>query len=60
MLADEPTGQIDAATSAVVVDAMLGGRDGRTVVVVTHDEDVAARCDVVLELRSGLLRERAR
>lgn len=60
VLADEPTGQLDAATSAVVVDAMLGRRGGRTVVVVTHDDDVAARCDLVLELRAGALRERAR
>jgi putative ABC transport system ATP-binding protein/lipoprotein-releasing system ATP-binding protein len=60
ILADEPTGQLDAATSAVVIDAMLVGQGERTVVVVTHDPEVASRCDVVLELRDGQLMERAR
>lgn len=60
VLADEPTGQLDAATSAQVLDAMLGARGDRTVVVVTHDPEVAGRCDVVLELRGGALRERVR
>ncbi|WP_448630891.1 ABC transporter ATP-binding protein [Cellulomonas soli] len=52
LLADEPTGQLDAATSAAVADALLGAT-GRTVVVVTHDLEVAARCTQVLELRDG-------
>lgn len=55
ILADEPTGQLDATTSATVLDAMLGSHGDRTVVVVTHDPEVAARCDLVLELRDGKL-----
>ena len=55
LLADEPTGQLDATTSAAVADALLEA-DGRTVVVVTHDHEVAARCTHVLELRDGHLR----
>lgn len=60
ILADEPTGQLDARTSATVLDAMIGAHRERTVVIVTHDQEVAARCDVVLELRDGVINERAR
>lgn len=60
ILADEPTGQLDAKTSAVVLDAMVGAHQGRTVVVVTHDMAVADRCDRVLELRDGVIHERLR
>lgn len=58
ILADEPTGQLDARTSAVVLDAMIGSHGERTVVVVTHDPEVADRCDMVLELRNGEIVER--
>ncbi|MGC4175159.1 ABC transporter ATP-binding protein [Demequina sp.] len=60
ILADEPTGQLDAKTSATVLEAMIGAHGERTVVVVTHDPEVAERCDVVLELRDGVIHERAR
>lgn len=60
ILADEPTGQLDARTSATVLDAMIGAQGERTVVLVTHDPEVAERCDLVLELRDGLIIERAR
>ncbi len=53
ILADEPTGQLDASTSAAVLDAMIGAHAERTVVIVTHDPEVAARCDMVVELRDG-------
>jgi putative ABC transport system ATP-binding protein/lipoprotein-releasing system ATP-binding protein len=53
ILADEPTGQLDAKTSATVLDAMIGAHGERTVLVVTHDPEVADRCDLVLELRDG-------
>ena len=58
LLADEPTGQLDAATTDAVLDAMLTTAN-RTVVLVTHDEIAAARCDRVLHLRQGLLHESA-
>ena len=60
ILADEPTGQLDARTSATVLEAMIGSHGERTVVIVTHDPEVAQRCDVVLELRDGVIHERAR
>ncbi|WP_061961813.1 ABC transporter ATP-binding protein [Demequina flava] len=53
ILADEPTGQLDATTSASVLEAMIGAHGQRTVVIVTHDPAVAQRCDLVLELRDG-------
>jgi ABC-type lipoprotein export system ATPase subunit len=53
ILADEPTGQLDAKTSATVLDAMIGAHGERTVLIVTHDPEVADRCDLVLELRDG-------
>lgn len=55
LLADEPTGQLDARTSATVLDAMIGAHGETTVVIVTHDPEVAARCDTVLELRDGVI-----
>ncbi len=60
ILADEPTGQLDARTSATVLDAMIGAHGERTVVIVTHDPEVAARCNLVLELRDGVIYERTR
>lgn len=55
ILADEPTGQLDATTSQTVLDAMIGAHGERTVVIVTHDPEVAERCDLVLELRDGMI-----
>lgn len=60
ILADEPTGQLDAKTSATVLEAMIGAHGERTVVIVTHDPEVADRCDLVLELRDGLIHEKGR
>lgn len=57
ILADEPTGQLDARTSKSVLDAMIGVHAERTVVIVTHDSEVADRCDIVLELRDGEVHE---
>lgn len=57
VFADEPTGALDSVTSAEVMSALLSatvGR-GRTLVLVTHDEQVAARCSRVVRMRDGLL-----
>ncbi|WP_130415084.1 ABC transporter ATP-binding protein [Xylanimonas ulmi] len=54
LFADEPTGALDSRTGAEVLDLLLGAvAQGRTLVVVTHDGQVAARCDRVVELRDG-------
>lgn len=39
---------------------MIGAHGERTVVIVTHDPEVATRCDLVLELRDGVIYEKAR
>lgn len=54
VLADEPTGQLDRATSKQVLDALWNARsDGTSLVVATHDSMVAERCDRVLRISDG-------
>jgi ABC-type lipoprotein export system ATPase subunit len=56
LLADEPTGQLDAANSALVADALVvGAARSSCLVLVTHDPDVAARCRRRLALHDGRL-----
>jgi putative ABC transport system ATP-binding protein len=57
IFADEPTGNLDSATGAVVEDILFGlNRDkGITLIVVTHDADLAARCDRRIYIRDGLI-----
>ncbi|HSG09221.1 MAG TPA: ABC transporter ATP-binding protein [Longimicrobiales bacterium] len=59
VLADEPTGNLDEETGARVVDLLDGlvRSDGRTLVVVTHSRDLAARMDRVLRMNHGRLEE---
>jgi putative ABC transport system ATP-binding protein len=55
LIADEPTGNLDEATGAEIVDLMFKGHDqrGTTLVLVTHDPALAQRCDRVVRMRSG-------
>jgi len=57
IFADEPTGNLDSATGATVEDMLftLNREQGITLVIVTHDEDLAARCDRQVYLRDGLI-----
>ena len=59
LLADEPTGALDVTNTCVVADllATLGKDGGLTVLVATHDPDVAARMQGRLEIGSGQVRE---
>ena len=55
LVADEPTGNLDEATGQQIVDLLFAGHVERrtTLVLVTHDAALAARCDRVVRLRSG-------
>ena len=54
LLADEPTGNLDAASAAEVLDVFGAlSRAGRTIVLVTHDKAVAARCGRVARIEGG-------
>jgi putative ABC transport system ATP-binding protein len=57
LVADEPTGNLDESTGAQVVDFLFAGHAARntTLVLVTHDPLLAARCDRVIRMRSGRL-----
>ncbi len=57
LLADEPTGNLDAATGGAIMDLLfaLRDRDGATLVLVTHDVSLADRCDRVERLVDGRL-----
>jgi len=55
LLADEPTGNLDAANGAAIMEMLFGLRDrhGATLVLVTHAPELAARCDRVVHLADG-------
>ena len=57
LLADEPTGALDSATGAQILDLLRGVRaeHGTTILMVTNDDDVAAQADRVLRIRDGVL-----
>jgi len=55
LLADEPTGNLDETNGRAIMDLLFGLRDrhGATLIMVTHSNDLAARCDRVIRLRDG-------
>lgn len=55
LFADEPTGNLDAATGAQIIDLMftINREQGTTLVLVTHDEKLSARCSRVIKLVAG-------
>jgi putative ABC transport system ATP-binding protein len=55
LLADEPTGNLDGATGETIIRLLFDLRDrhGSTLVLVTHDPEIARRCDRVVRLRDG-------
>lgn len=58
ILADEPTGNLDTVTGETVLATFASLRDmGRTIVLITHEPDVAAHADRILYLRDGVMYE---
>ena len=57
ILADEPTGNLDSQTGASIIDLMFGIRGARdlTLMLITHDDQVADRCDRVVRMADGQL-----
>jgi putative ABC transport system ATP-binding protein len=59
LLADEPSGNLDSANGTQILDLLLGLRDehGMTILLATHEQHIAARCDRMLRLTDGALTE---
>ena len=59
VLADEPTGNLDAATGHQIVELMfaINAESGTTLILVTHDEEIAARCGRRLHMNAGRIEE---
>lgn len=57
VLADEPTGNLDSETGAAIVELMfdIQDRDGSTLLLITHDDAVAARCGRIVQMNDGRL-----
>ena len=57
ILADEPTGNLDEGNSELVVDILLrlAHEEGRCVIIITHDGEIAGRMDHIYTMRDGVL-----
>jgi len=54
LLADEPTGALDSNTSVEIMELFHTlNRDGKTIIIVTHDDKIAKECDKVIEISDG-------
>ena len=55
LLADEPTGNLDSATGRDILEllANLASSDGQTIVLITHDDEVAANAQRLIRMRDG-------
>jgi len=55
LFADEPTGNLDSATGGVVEDLLFNynKKNGVTLIIVTHDPDLARRCDMQINIKDG-------
>ena len=56
ILADEPTGALDSKTSDDIIKLFKEiNKEGISIVIVTHDNDVAEKCDRIIHLKDGLV-----
>jgi putative ABC transport system ATP-binding protein len=56
MLADEPTGNLDSATTEEILELLASlNAEGRTIIMVTHENDVAAHTARTIMLRDGII-----
>jgi putative ABC transport system ATP-binding protein len=56
LLADEPTGNLDSRSGAEILNILVDlNRQGVTIMIVTHDHDVASRCKRIINLKDGLV-----
>jgi putative ABC transport system ATP-binding protein len=55
LFADEPTGNLDGKTGASIIDVLFARKEaaGATLIIITHDPSLAARCDRILEMNDG-------
>jgi len=57
ILADEPTGNLDDANTQIILDLLfeLRDRDGVSVLLITHEKNIAERSDIILEIKNGTI-----
>jgi putative ABC transport system ATP-binding protein len=55
VFADEPTGNLDGETGAAIINLLFERQSaaGATLIIITHDRELAARCGRVLEMKDG-------
>lgn len=59
ILADEPTGALDTQTGNEVMElfANLNRKEGRTIVIITHDKEISSRCKRIVTIKDGIMME---
>ena len=57
IFADEPTGNLDSVTGGLVEDMLFGynREQGATLIIVTHDPELAAKCDILVQIKDGTI-----
>lgn len=60
MLADEPTGNLDSKSSEAVIEIItnLSKKEGKTVVIVTHDKEIAKMADRIITIKDGMIQKK--